>query len=158
MFYLPSYNVGFKSYPNDFTAYGRSPVPGITSVDIKTSTRGWGDKEKKDETKQFQLVLYKKYYSQQFNIPEDNIDVEFFIVKRKVWENSDFPISRIQEFRPSAGKVKLNKATKAINNFIEEVFNMDGSHTPKEYLPNPSAHNCKFCPFKDNKELCNKGL
>ncbi len=42
---------------------------------IKTSTRGWGDKEKKDETKQFQLVLYKKYYSQQFNIPEDNIDV-----------------------------------------------------------------------------------
>jgi hypothetical protein len=32
---LPSLNVGFNPYPNDFTSYGRSPVPGITSVDIK---------------------------------------------------------------------------------------------------------------------------
>ncbi len=134
------------------------PTNSFKIMDIKTSTKGWDDKTKKDENKQFQLILYKKYYSQQFNIPEDNIDVEFFIVKRKVWENSDFPISRIQEFKPAAGKVKLNKATKAINSFIEEVFNIDGSHNSKEYLPNPSAHNCKFCPFKDNKELCDKGI
>jgi len=39
---LPSLNVGFPLseqgntiYPSDFTSYGRSPVPGITSVDIK---------------------------------------------------------------------------------------------------------------------------
>jgi len=153
----PKYpNILYKGYL-DVVLYNET-LNKFKILDIKTSTRGWGDKEKKDETKQFQLVLYKKYYSQQFNIPEDNIDVEFFIVKRKVWENSDFPISRIQEFRPAAGKVKLNKATNAINSFIEEVFNIDGSHNPKEYLPNPSAHNCKFCPFKDNKELCDKGL
>jgi hypothetical protein len=153
----PKYsNILYKGYL-DVVLYNET-LNKFKILDIKTSTRGWGDKEKKDETKQFQLVLYKKYYSQQFNIPEDNIDVEFFIVKRKVWENSDFPISRIQEFRPAAGKVKLNKATNAINSFIEEVFNIDGSHNSKEYPPNPSAHNCKFCPFKDNKELCNKGL
>jgi hypothetical protein len=52
----------------------------------------------------------------------------------------------------------LSKATKAINSFIEEVFNVDGSHNSKEFFPNPSAHNCRFCPFKDNKELCDKGL
>jgi hypothetical protein len=38
----------------------------------------------KDELKQFQLILYKKYFAQQFNIPIDDIDIEFFIVKRKV--------------------------------------------------------------------------
>jgi hypothetical protein len=67
--------------------------------DIKTSTRGWGDKEKKDEIKQYQLILYKKFFAQQFNVPIDDIEIEFFIVKRKVWEQSEFPISRIQEFK-----------------------------------------------------------
>ena len=45
-------------------------------MDIKTSTKGWDDKTKKDETKQLQLVLYKKYYSQQFGVPEDDIEIE----------------------------------------------------------------------------------
>jgi hypothetical protein len=88
-------------------------------IDIKTSTKGWDDKTKKDETKQMQLILYKKFFSQQFNVPEDNIDIEFFIVKRKVWEESPYPISRIQSFIPSSGKVKVNKATKSINEFMK---------------------------------------
>ncbi len=116
------------------------------------------DKTKKDELKQFQLILYKKYFAQQFNIPIDDIDVEFFIVKRKIWEQSDFPISRIQEFKPASGKVKLNKAYNAINEFIGEAFKADGTHNTTNHQPNPSAHNCRFCPFKDNKELCDKGL
>jgi hypothetical protein len=86
------------------------------------------------------------------------LNVEFFIVKRKVWEQSEFPISRIQEFRPASGKVKLNKAYTAINDFVGIAFNSNGTHNTKIHLPNPSAHNCKFCPFKDNKELCDKGL
>ena len=55
-------------------------------------------------------------------------------------------------------KVKLNKAVTSVNNFIEEVFNLDGSHKTQTHNPNPSAFNCRFCPFKDNKELCDKGL
>ena len=35
----------------------------FTIYDIKTSTRGWGDREKKDEIKQFQILLYKIYFS-----------------------------------------------------------------------------------------------
>jgi len=151
----PQYpNILYKGYL-DVVLYNET-LNKFKILDIKTSTRGWGDREKKDELKQFQLVLYKKYYGQQFNIPTDDIDVEFFIVKRKVWENSDFPISRIQEFKPASGKVKLNKAVTSVNNFIKEVFNVDGSHKSGIYQPNPSAHNCRFCPFKDNKELCNK--
>ena len=127
-------------------------------LDIKTSTRGWDAKTKKDELKQFQLILYKKYFAQQFNIPIDDVEIEFFIVKRKVWEQSDFPTSRIQEFKPASGKVKLNKAYNAINKFINEAFNDNGTHNTVKHLPNPSAFNCRFCVFKDNEELCNKGL
>ena len=77
-------NVLYKGYL-DVVLY-HEPTNKFKIIDIKTSTRGWDDKTKKDETKQLQLVLYKKYYSQQFGVPEDNIDIEFFIVKRKVWE------------------------------------------------------------------------
>ena len=127
-------------------------------LDIKTSTRGWDAKTKNDELKQFQLILYKKYFAQQFNIPIDDVEIEFFIVKRKVWEQSDFPTSRIQEFKPASGKVKLSKAYNAINKFINEAFNDNGTHNTVKHPPNPSAFNCRFCVFKDNEELCNKGL
>jgi hypothetical protein len=153
----PQYpNILYKGYL-DVVLYNET-FNKIKILDIKTSTKGWSDKEKKDEVKQFQLILYKKFFAQQFNVPVDDIEIEFFIVKRKIWENSDFPIPRIQEFKPASGKVKLNKAYNAINEFIGEVFNADGSHNSRNHLPQPSAHNCRFCPFKNNKELCDKGL
>jgi hypothetical protein len=124
--------------------------------DIKTSTKGWGDWAKKDEIKHFQLVLYKKFFSEQYGIPLDKIEVEFFIVKRKVPEFSDFAISRIQTFKPASGKVKLNKATKFMNSFISEAFNKSG-HKDSVHLPKP-GNSCRFCPYADNKELCEFGI
>lgn len=149
-------NVLYKGYL-DVVLY-HEPTNKFKIIDIKTSTRGWDDKTKKDETKQLQLVLYKKYYSQQFGVPEDNIDIEFFIVKRKVWEESPYPISRIQEYVPASGKVKMNKAMNTVNSFIEEVFNHDGSYKDKRFEPNPNKFNCMYCPFKDNKDLCNASV
>lgn len=127
-------------------------------IDIKTSTKGWNDMTKKDELKQMQLILYKKFFSQQFNIPEDDVSIEFFIVKRKIWEESPYPISRVQEFSPPSGKIKTNKATKLISEFIETVFDDRGKLKDKKYEPKPSKFNCMFCPFKNKKELCNKAL
>ena len=134
------------------------PTNKFKIIDIKTSTKGWDDYTKKDETKQMQLILYKKFFAQQFNVSEDNIDIEFFIVKRKVWEESPYPIPRIQSFVPSSGKVKVNKATKSINEFIETVFDNTGKLKDQSYDPNPSKFSCMFCPFKDRKELCDKSI
>ena len=134
------------------------PTNTFKIIDIKTSRNGWDEKTKKHETKQLQLVLYKKFYSQQFGVPEDNIEIEFFIVKRKIWEESPFPISRIQEYTPASGKIKMSKATNTINSFIEEVFNHDGSHKNKVFEPNPSKYSCMYCPFKNKKELCNASI
>ena len=129
----------------------------IKIIDIKTSTRGWNDKAKKDETKQFQLILYKQYFSQIYNIPVDNIEIEFFITRRKVWEGAEYGQKRIQLFSPASGKIKLGKATKAVTEFIEEVFDENGKYRDESFAARPSRDNCLYCPF-NKKEFCDKGV
>jgi hypothetical protein len=139
-------NVLYKGYL-DLVLY-HEPTNTFKIIDFKTSTRGWNDKTKKDEGKQFQLILYKNFFSKQFEIPEDNIEVEFFILKRKIWEESEFPQSRIQEFAPPSGKIKMKKALTALNNFIEHSFNSDGTYKDNNYPISPNE-NCKYCPFNN---------
>jgi hypothetical protein len=123
--------------------------------DIKTSTKGWGDKDKKDETKQMQLVFYKKFFNELYGVPLENIEVEFFILRRKIWENTDYNITRIQLYKPAAGRNKLSKAQKILDNFIKECFDSKGKPLVKEHTKVVS-NMCKWCPFNDKKELCNK--
>ena len=54
-------------------------------IDIKTSTMGWNKWQKADKNKTNQLLLYKQFYGKQNDIPLDKIDVEYFIVKRKLY-------------------------------------------------------------------------
>jgi hypothetical protein len=126
-------------------------------IDIKTSTNGWKlDYIKKDEDKQFQLILYKKFFAEQFGVPVGNIDIEFFITRRKVYEEGDFPQKRFQMYSPPSGKIKISRATKAIEEFMSECF-IKNEHSTKEMLPNPSKWNCTFCAFKEDKKLCGLG-
>lgn len=133
-------------------------------IDIKTSTRGWREQDKKNEDKQFQLLLYKQFFSEQYNVPLDNIDIEFFIVKRKVLSFDDENIKsphqayRVQIFKPPSGKIKLSRANKAVQDFISECFVTSGEIKEIEYPKSPSKWNCGFCPFKEDKNLCGEGL
>lgn len=145
-----------------FTAYldvviYEEAIDKFTILDIKTSTSGWKDYQKKDENKINQLILYKKFFSEQYNIPLEKIKVEFFITKRKIWEDSPYPIPRIQEFKPADGKIKLNNATQNLNKFLTECFNNQGKIKDIEYPKQPSKWNCKFCPYADDDDLCGKG-
>ena len=153
----PAYkNVLYRGYL-DVVLY-HEPTNTIKILDIKTSTKGWSDKEKKNEDKQFQLILYKKLFAEQYNFPIENIEVEFFIVKRKLYESSDYVIPRIQTFKPASGKIKISRAEKAMNEFIENVFTKDANFKEITLTPNPSKWNCGFCPYKNKKELCNVGI
>lgn len=97
--------------------------------DIKTSTRGWTKYDKENKIKTSQMVLYKKYFSDQYNVPVDQIDVKYFIVKRKIPDNPKYAAmkSRIQKFAPSSGKTTMNKLEKNVRSFIEDVF-VEGTH------------------------------
>ena len=146
-------NVKFKGFV-DIIFYNENTEK-LYVYDIKTSTRGWKDKDKKDTTKLSQILLYKEYISRLFNWDPDQIEVEFFIVKRKVWEESDFPISRIQEFTPASGKRKRLDATESFRKFVEDCFTHDGKPQDKQYNKQVSPL-CAWCQFNDNPSLCDK--
>ncbi len=133
------------------------PTDTITIIDIKTSTRGWNKWMKADKNKTQQLLLYKNFYSEQYNHPMDKIDVEYFIVKRKLWENTDFPQKRVQKFVPANGKPSINKVINGLNLFLENSFSENGEYKTDKIFANPSKKACRFCEFNQT-EYCSQGV
>ena len=129
----------------------------IKIYDIKTSTMGWNKWMKKDENKTQQLLLYKQFYSKQYNHPIDKIDVEYFIVKRKLYENAMFPQKRVQKFSPASGTVSMNKVANRLNTFLDLAFDEKGNRISENIIPTPSKKSCKWCEFK-NTEYCKVGV
>jgi len=129
----------------------------IKIYDIKTSTQGWNKWMKKDENKTQQLLLYKQFYSKQYNHPIDKIEVEYFIVKRKLWENAMFPQKRVQKFSPASGTVSMNKVAKRLNTFLDLAFDDEGNKISENIIPTPSKKSCRWCEFK-NTEYCSVGV
>jgi len=125
--------------------------------DIKTSTRGWNKWMKKDENKTQQLLLYKQFYSKMYNHPIDKIEVEYFIVKRKLWEEAMFPQKRVQKFSPASGTVSMNKVAKRLDTFIDLAFDDKGERTSENIVATPSKKACRWCEFNQTK-YCNQGV
>ena len=134
-----------------------------TIYDIKTSTKGWSKWEKGDITKSQQLLLYKNYYSELFKVPKDKINVEFFIVKRKVLDFEDDRLKsphqayRVQSFRPTDNPKRLKDANEQFKSFIKECYTAEGQPIDKEFPKCPSKL-CDWCDFGKNRELCGEGL
>jgi len=130
----------------------------ITIIDIKTSTRGWNKYQKSDKTKTSQLVLYKKYFAEQYGFDVEKIDIKYMIVKRKLIDGAMFPQKRITEFMPASGKPTRNKLTKSIESFVDLNFKEDGSFMTKGHVAvaGKNNKNCKWCEFKDQFNLCPK--
>jgi hypothetical protein len=117
-------------------------------TDFKTSTKGWSKYQKADPVKNSQILLYKKFYAELLGISQDLIDVEFIILKRKLYENTDFVVPRISKHVPASGKPSVNKAWKGFSDFVESVFDVDGNYrTDVEYPKNPTKL-CDWCEFK----------
>ena len=122
----------------------------IKIIDIKTSTWGWNKYQKMDKNKTDQLLLYKSFYSKQHDVPMDRIDVEYFIVKRKLYENTDFRQKRIQTFIPANGKPSINKVFRRLEAFMTECYDGDGNIKDNNYEKCEPHKKCKaFTKCKD---------
>ena len=132
------------------------PTDSIKIIDIKTSTMGWNKWMKKDENKTQQLLLYKQFYSKQYDHPIERIEVEYFIVKRKLWEKAMFPQKRIQKFVPASGKPSMNKVSARLLNIVNEAFTAGGEQKD-DMVATPSKKACKWCEFKGT-EHCKWGI
>lgn len=121
-------------------------------IDLKTSTRGWNKYQKNDKVKTSQMLLYKKFYSEKYDIPLDKIKVEYQILKRKLWESADFPVPRISKFVPANGKPSVNRAWDGFLGFVNNVFGENGEIIQTDFPTNKGKH-CDWCEFKE-RNLC----
>lgn len=121
----------------------------VKITDIKTSTKGWSKWQKADVSKTNQLLIYKKYFGKLYDIPLTNIDIEYYIVKRQLYDNAEFQQKRIQKFTPANGSISMKKMNEYINSFVNHSFDFNGEHKlDAEYKKILEPHNCKFCEFK----------
>jgi len=129
----------------------------IIIIDLKTSTMGWNQYQKADKMKNSQILLYKKYYSELFNIPLNKIKVEYQILRRKLPEDSAFPIPHVSKHIPAHGAPSVTKVYDEFMTFIHTVFDDEGKFRDIEFpkVPGPAKKNCKFCEF-GNRGICDK--
>src|SRR6056300_241082 len=119
-------------------------------VDIKTSTSGWRENQKKNPNLTAQVILYREFFAKQFGIDKDEIDVEFFIVKRRVPKDAEFASmqKRVQQFSPSSGPRKTKQVIESMNKFISDVIDSEGNYIDKDYKCNNPLGKCEHCrPF-----------
>jgi hypothetical protein len=117
----------------------------IKIIDIKTATMGWNKYMKADKNKTNQLLLYKYFFSKEKEISIDKIDVEYLILKRRLYENFDYPQKRIQTFSPASGKPSINKVMNRLQEFIDECFDEDGNVVDNDYEKCEKHKKCILC-------------
>jgi len=141
---------GFIDILTEYTAHGT-----YDGYDVKTSTSGWSDLDKKDSTKTSQLLLYKKYASEQYEIPIDKIVFSYIILKKNPKLYDGEPVSRIQLHDPAQSERTCNSVHAKLLGFIEDVFESDGKIQNKEYpATSHDGRSCKFCPFNNDNVNC----
>ena len=117
----------------------------VKIIDIKTATMGWNKYQKADKNKTNQLLLYKKFFSDERDIPIDKIEVEYLILKRKLYENIQYPQKRIQVFSPASGKPSINKVMTRLQEFIDECYDEDGNIIAHDYQKCEKFKKCRMC-------------
>ena len=117
----------------------------IRIIDIKTATMGWNKYQKADKNKTNQLLLYKHFFSKEKEIPIDKIDIEYLILKRRLYENIQYPQKRIQTFSPASGKPSVNKVMARLQEFIDECYDDEGNILANEYEKCAKHKKCILC-------------
>jgi len=106
----------------------------------------------------FQYLLQNPitlYYAKQLKLDINDVEVLFLILKRKLYEKSDFPQPRTQTFVPPNSPRTINKYIKIIDEFINECFDENGDYIDKNYEASGNENACKWCEYKGT-EHCPK--
>ena len=125
----------------------------IRIVDIKTSGRGWSSSDKENFTKSAQLRIYKALYSKKYNVPLNKIHVEFFILRRKLYENCNYEQVEFKFSNTSTYQEDILRVIQEFRKFVEHSFTPQGNYnTAAKYpkIPGKNKENCKWCPHAKN--------
>jgi len=128
---------------NDFDSHGRkfkgfidlvikTPDEKYHIIDWKTCSWGWNSKKKADKIVNYQLTMYKHFFSKKHNIDPKNIETHFALLKRTAKKNN------IEIFRVTSGEKKTNNCLSSLE---KSVINMEKGVAIKNRL------SCRYCKF-----------
>jgi hypothetical protein len=139
-------NVGFVAYVDLIL---KNKTTGKYKIfDFKTSTSGWNRYQIDDITKISQVYLYKAFYSKQYNVPLNDIEVEFFVLKRRLYEDVSYKQSRIQIVSPQGNNKSISECLGNFTKFIKDCFTETGEYNlagPHYKIPGKAKKHCKYC-------------
>ena len=107
-------------------------------IDWKTCSWGWNSQKKSDPMTTYQLTYYKHFYNQKHNIPLDDIETHFALLKRTAKKDL------VEIFRVTSGERKMNNAMELLE---KALYNIQSG----KFIKNKLA--CSKCEFK-NTEHC----
>jgi hypothetical protein len=107
-------------------------------IDWKTCSWGWDTKRKSDPMTTYQLTYYKHFYNQKHDIPLEDIETHFALLKRTAKKDL------VEIFRVTSGKRKMSNAMELLG---KALYNIQSG----KFIKNKLA--CSKCEFK-NTEHC----
>ena len=139
---IPSRPVKFKGFIDAIIKVPKKRGNGFKYwiIDWKTSgPHGWRTSKKRDPLTQYQLVLYKNFWSKKHGIDPKDVSCGFVLLKR-----GGKPGKMCSLVEVSAGPVITERANKLLSNMISSVQR-------GMFLKN--RNNCSFCEYA-NTEHC----
>ena len=101
-------------------------------IDFKTCSWGWDIEKKTSPMTTYQLTYYKEFYAQKHNLPLEQIETHFCLLKRTAKKN------RVEFFKVSSGKKKIENANNLLTKAICSI--KDSKHIKNRL-------SCKGCEF-----------
>lgn len=112
-------------------------------IDWKTCSWGWDARRKAETMTTYQLAYYKHFFSIKHNIPKENIDTHFALLKRTAKTN------RVEIFKVPTGNKKIQNSLKLLE---KAVYNIEKGNFIKNRLSCTSGFGCEFY----NTKFCNR--
>ena len=88
----------------------------IHLIDWKTTSWGWKPRKKSDTTLAYQLVFYKYFYSQKYDVDPKDIDCHFVLLKRTAK-----PGKKVEFIRVTAAKKRTQDAMKSLLKALHNI-------------------------------------
>lgn len=104
-------------------------------IDWKTCSWGWDSKKKADPITNYQLTLYKYYVHKKFDIPLEDIETHFALLKRTGKKE------RVEIFKVTSGSRKIKNALNLMEKAVHNISN--GNHV-KNRLSCTRGFGCEF--------------
>ena len=103
-------------------------------IDWKTCSWGWRREKKNDKIMAYQLVMYKHFYAQKYDVNPQDIDCHFVLLKRTA-----NPGKKVEFVRVTAAKKRTTDALKSLTTALYNINN-------QRYIKNRNS--CTKCPHR----------